>query len=52
MIWYLPDFDHTILTTRCNHVVIVWAPGNVQDRSFMSSNQWMVWIDSSHLKKK
>ena len=46
----LPDFDNTIFTSGSDYVIIVRTPGDIQNGSFVASDQRMVRINSSDLK--
>ena len=46
----LPDFDNTIFTSGSDNVIVVRTPGDIQNGSFVASDQRMVRIDSPDLK--
>ena len=52
MVGHLPDLDYAILTSRGDDIVVMGTPGNVQDGTFVTANQWVIWIDTSYLKRK
>lgn len=51
MVRDLPDFDDAVLGTTGNHIVIVGAPCNIQNGSFVSTYQWIVWRNPPDLQK-
>jgi len=46
----LPDFDDAVLGATGDDVVIVRTPGNVQHRTFVSTDQWVIWVYSANLQ--
>jgi hypothetical protein len=47
----LPDFHDTIFRPTSYNVVIMWTPGNIQYRPFVTTYQRMVCSNSSYLDK-
>ena len=48
----LPDFNITILWAWGNHIIIVRAEGNIEDRPLVPGNQGGIWGNSTSLNKK
>lgn len=52
MVRHLPHLDDAILTAGRDDVVVVRAPGNVQDGTFVPADQGVIWVDTSNLKRR
>lgn len=50
-IGYLPHLDHAVLRAGSDHIVVVWTPGNIQNRAFVAAHQRMVRGYAPNLKE-
>lgn len=46
----LTHLHDAILGARRDYVVVVWAPGDIEDGSFVSANKRMISWDSTYLE--